>query len=296
VLALAACGESAKRSDPQVPRLITKSLQAARAHESVVFHVDLTLGAKLDRDAPRELTVLADNPFHLTLDGIRTDQVLTAEGTLEAAGSKTELAVLQFKDRLSLRLGTTWYRMPTTIGGLFQGESLAALVPMGACVRNGASEGCDEVDFVPALERGDVGRLVQGTVERKGGETVIRGTVDASGFTVLKTGTTPERKDTRGIYDSVLRTLQPYEDAGKVEFTIGEDGLPRRFVLEYRLDEDAMRAHMRGSFDQVVERTARLEIELSNWDTGFDLVMPGSQESLPPEAYQNLFLALVLYV
>jgi hypothetical protein len=303
---LAGCG-GAKHvdADPNAPKLITQSLELARAQPSVRFHAELTLGAKLgysnvSTGFPRErLQELAGNPFHLTLDGVRSDKALVADGTLEAAGSVQRFSVLQDGDRLFLRLGDTWYRLPGTIGRVFRIESFAGLIPQEACVNHGQSEGCDEVDFGPALERGDIGRSIKGAVERKPDETVISGTVDAAGFAAFQTNTTPQRKDTRGIYDGALEALGPYEKHGHVELTIDKDGLPRRFELSYHLDRDALRRHLRGTPAPVDEREARLEIDLSDWGTAVHAVVPDAA-GLPRSQYgqlvEGLYLARYLFV
>jgi hypothetical protein len=304
-LLLAGCG-GAKRFDADAPKLITQSLEKARAQTGGVrFHADLTLGAKLgDSSAssglPRErLEAFTENPFHLMLDGVRSDEAIVADGTLDAAGSVNRFRVLQYQGRLLLRLGDTWYRLPGTIGQAFQSESFAGLIPQEACVRRGQSEGCDGVDFGPALERGHIGGSIKGRVEHKGDETVISGTVDAAGFTRFQTNTDPERKDMRGIYEAALQALRPYEDAGHVEFTIGKDGLPRRFVLSYHLDHDALLRHLRGTTAPVDERDARIVIELSDWGTAVHAVVPEGT-SLPPARYgrltEGLYLARYLFV
>jgi hypothetical protein len=303
---LAGCG-GAKHADadPNAPKLITQSLERARAQPGVRFHADLTLGAKLgdsnvSTGFPRErLQELAGNPFHLTLDGVRSDKALVADGTLEASGSVHPFRVLQDGDHLFLRLEDTWYRLPGTIGRVFSIESFAGLIPQEACVNHGRSEGCDEVDFGPALERGHIGGSIMGAVERKPDETVITGTVDAAGFAAFQTNTTPQRKDTRGIYDGAVEALRPYEQAGHVELTIDKDGLPRRFVLSYHLDHDALVRHMRAAPAPVDEREARLEIDLSDWGTAVHAVVPEAA-SLPRAQYgrlvEGLYLARYLFV
>lgn len=305
VLALLAAGcGGAKHFDPNAPRLITRSLEKARTRSSVRFHADLTLGAKLGEAQtgfPREqLDALAGNRFHLVLDGARSDSAFIANGTLEAAATTHDLAVRQVDGHLFLRLDRAWYRLHGTIGRLFQPESLANLVPQEACVNQNLSEGCDAVDFVPPLERGEIGRSMKGSVEQGSDGTVISGTVDAAGFTALKTGTDPSHKDVRGIYEAALGTLLPYEKSGKAEFAIGKDGLPRRFVFSYRLEGDALKRHLRGSPTLASERDAHIEIDLSDWGSTLEVEEPAGAAPLPRDQYERLFRwifpALYLYL
>jgi len=289
---LAGCGGGAKHYDPNAPRLITKSLEKAREQSSVRYHVDLALGAKLGPDTrssglpAEQLESLAENPFRLTLDGVRSRTAFTADGTLEAGGGTHPFSVRQLDGRLFLRLDDTWYRLRGTLGQVFQPESFANLIPQEACFNHDISEGCDEVDFGPALERGDIGRSVKGSVDRSSDETVISGTLDAAGFERFQTYTPSG-------------ALRPYEQSGHVEFSIGKDGLPRRFLLSYRLDADALKRHLRGTPAPVTERDARFEIDLSDWGTAVHVEPPSTAASLPNQQagriYDGIFAALVLY-
>jgi hypothetical protein len=302
---LTGCGggsSSSTSSDASVPALITQSLKAARASPSVQFRVHMTGTVKLDTSRldhaplPRaQLEALAAHAFRIELAGARSDRLFTLAATVHESGHVHRFKVLQVDGRLLIAFGGAWYsgRGDGTIGSIFRSEQLGGLVPLEACIREGESEGCDRVDFGPALDRRHLGRLVKGTATRRAGATEISGTVDAGAFATFHAGVTPNRRDTRGIYLGALSTYRPYERNSHIDFVIGRGHLPRRFVFSYTLDRDALADHLRGeALTPVVRRAGRVEVDLSHWGESVRAQVPEHVRPLPVGRAQGILEGL----
>jgi hypothetical protein len=295
---------------PSASELLTRSLRAAQEERTVRFRADLTLRATLDQDrvasAPppaqlESLVSLASEPLRLVFDGRRSDEAFEAEGTFEAAGREHSVGVRATRDELFLEVEETWYRAPFTLGRASEIEAFAALVPQEACV-HGQSEGCDRVDFGPALASGRLGRLVTGDVAAGPGDTWrLTGTLDPGEFAYFMTSAVPNKADQRSLWEAARATYAPYARSGRILFDADKgDDLPRRFELTYELERQGMREHLRSEAltSPVVGGSGHVVLELSDWGAPVSVTIPASSRPFTEigDSFEQVLRALYVFL
>jgi hypothetical protein len=260
---------------PAPATLLQGALERAQARGSahVRLVVDLStsvaIGETPNGIPPERVRALARNPFCIDVEGDVSGEEYDLEGTLEAAGATHDVGLRAVGGELYLRDGDAWHDLGRK-RGFFASETLGGLIPSAACVRQ-ESEGCDAVDFGPAIRRGTLARLVRGRVgDGPGGTWLVTGRADPDRIALLTEGD-PES------YDDVERH-------GRVLVSVGKDDRVLRAVdIRYRR-QGGGRVHV--------------AVELSDWGKGVHVDRP-HVTPLGRDAYRRLFVdfysVLILY-
>jgi hypothetical protein len=277
----AGCGSS--RLDPGEPTagapapapLLQRALEGAQAHGSahVRLVIDLSTSVAVAQTPegipPARVRALARHPFCIELEGDVSGAEYDLAGKLDAAGATHDVGLRAADGEVYFRDGDTWHDLAPK-RGFFASETLGGLIPVAACVQK-ESEGCDAVDFGPAIRRGILARLVRGRVgEGPDGTWLVTGRPDPDRIALLTDGA-PES------YDDVERH-------GRVLVSVGKDDhLLHAVDVRYRR-EGGGRVHV--------------AVELSDW--GADVhVDPPDSAPLDRNAYRRLFVdfyaVLILY-
>jgi hypothetical protein len=259
---------------PAAGPLLQRALEGAQARGSAHVRLVIDLAASVavgqmpQGIPPARVRALARNPFCVELEGDVSGDEFDLAGTLTAAGETHDVGLRAANGEVYFRDGDDWHDLAPK-RGFFASETLGGLIPITACVRKD-SEGCDAVDFGPAIRRGILARLVRGHVGEGPGDTwLVTGRPDPDRIALLTDGD-PES------YDDVERN-------GRVLVSVSKDDhLLRAVDVRYR--REGTRVHV--------------AVELSDW--GGDVhVEPPHSAPLGRDAYRRLFVdfyaVLILY-
>ena len=276
----AGCGSSLLRPGrpsagaPASAPLLQDALERAQARGSahVRLVIDLAtsvaVGETPEGVPPERVRALARNPFCIDVEGDVSGDEYDLEGTLEAAGETHDVGLRAAGGELYFRSGDAWHDLGRK-RGFFASETLGGLIPVAACVQK-ESEGCDAVDFGPAIRGGILARLVRGRVGDGPGDTwLVTGRPDPDRIALLTDGN-PES------YDDVERH-------GRVLVSVGKDDRLLRTV-DVRYRREGARVHV--------------AVELSDWGRPVHVDRPRATP-LGRDAYRRLFVdfysVLILY-
>jgi hypothetical protein len=251
---------------------VTSSLTKARRLASVHFRLVASFEAEaherylrqvadqLETD-PGDFVALAEHPLCFVLEGERSSAGFRATAAIEASGRVKRYEIAHAKGKLSVKLGGRWLSLGGPLGRLFVSETFGALIPGEACVRQ-ESEGCDRVDFRPPLERGRIGRLIDGEVGSRADQWALSGHLDPDEFSAFSEG-------------APRTTYEPFARSGRILFTVAKgDGLPRELDFRYDFDRGDIEAHSGISAGAYTHRSGHVNIRLSRWGEPVELVSP----------------------
>jgi hypothetical protein len=258
-------------SAPPVADLVNDALRKARAADAVHFR----LTASFEAEAPEtylrqlgdpltgerggeELVKLARHPLCLFVEGDRSAAGFSARVAIESEQTVKRYELRQADGRFYLRTRGVWVDFRRPLARLFEIEAFSVFVPGTACIQE-LSEGCDRIDFGPALVSGRIGTLIDGDVGTRDGAWQITGRLDPQAYSAFNEAAAPA-------------TYEPFARSGRIILIAGKtDRLPREFDFRYDLDRADIEKHSRSSAHAFTRRRGHVNIRLSQWgqDVGF---------------------------
>lgn len=297
------------RQSPREPslapaRAIQRWLDRAWSANSVRFDLELAFRVRVDEKLLRreasslrefggiaKVRRLARHPFRLRLKGARSADGITATGTVVSAAAERPIAIVGTPAATFIRVDGLWYRWGS-LKQIFSISVFGALVPAEACVRE--DEGCGRVDFRLPLRSGRLARLIRG---------VLRPGPVLDGVETSEVVGAPNADEFARLYDAQEPgTFDPLGEFGSLRLAAGRaDAFPRRLVLSYAFDRDAL-AQSRG-FESVgehavVAREARIELRLSGWGEPVTVEPPADAldfQTIASRALPAFFRGLYLF-
>lgn len=255
---------------------MTGALKKARAADAVHFRLTASFEAAAPEGFLRqlgdpltgerggdELLKLARDPLCVFVEGDRSADGFSARVEIESGEKVKRYDVRQADGRFYVRIHGVWSDFVRPFGALFATETFGALVPGAACFTE-ESEGCDRVDFGPALSDGTIGKLINGEVGARGPAWQLSGRLDPRAYSDFAEGAPPT-------------TYEPFARKGQILFSVGKsDRLPREFDFRYDLDRADIEAHSGSSAHAFSRRRGHVNIRLSRWGEAISFTAPGA--------------------